>query len=316
MEEVTPLVSICMPAYNAGKYISEAVNSVLEQSYKNLELVIVNDGSTDDTAEQLKKITDSRVTVYEQENRGQSAAANVAYSKSSGSLIKFMDADDIISQMFIEKQVKRIGTRDDVIVSAAWGRFYNDDINTFKLSPETVWRDMTPQQWLIASWENANAMMQCALWLIPRKILDLSGLWDENISLINDLDFFTRVLLSSKQVLFEEDAVLYYRSGLYNSLSGTKDRKAILSAFTSMDNAINNLLRTGKSAQAMKACANVWQHFIYDTYPQHPDLVAAVEKRVAELGGSSLKFKCGGFTKILVAPFGWKAAKRIKNMLK
>jgi len=305
-----------MPAYNAGKYIAEAVKSVLGQSYKNLELIVVNDGSTDDTADQLKKITDSRIAIYEQANRGQSAAANFAYSKSSGSLIKFMDADDIISQTFIEKQVNRIGAKDDIIISAAWGRFYNDDISTFILSPESVWRDMAPQEWLIASWRNANAMMQCALWLIPRKILGSSGLWDENISLINDLDFFTRVLLNSKQVLFEESAVLYYRSGLGNSLSGTKDRKAILSAFTSMDKATKNLLASNSGIEAKLACSNTWQQFIYDTYPQYPDLVAVAEKRVAELGGSSLKFKCGGFTKILVSLAGWKQAKRVKNMVK
>ena len=315
MEAISPLVSVCMPAYNAGKFITEAVNSVLHQSYSNIELIIVNDGSIDDTAEKLEKFTDGRITIYEQTNSGQSAAANFAYSKSSGKLIKFMDADDIISPSFIEMQVNRIGDRDDVVISATWGRFYNDDINTFKLSPQAVWRDMPPQQWLIESWQNADAMMQCALWLIPRRILSLSGLWDEDISLINDLDFFTRVLLQSKQVLFEKDARLYYRSGLSNSLSQTNDRKAVLSAFTSTDKATNSLLAVNKETQAKKACANIWQQFIYDTFPQHPDLVTIAKKRVSELGGSSLKFKCGGYTKASATVLGWKATKRLKLIL-
>src|ERR1700761_7192282 len=100
MENYNPLVSICMPAYNAGNYIMAAINSVIDQSYQNWELIIVNDGSTDNTGTELENINDSRIKIYNQTNKGQCAAANAAFGFSTGELIKFMDADDLISPDF------------------------------------------------------------------------------------------------------------------------------------------------------------------------------------------------------------------------
>jgi glycosyltransferase involved in cell wall biosynthesis len=315
VEKNGSLVSICMPAYNAGKYISEAVRSVLNQSYQNWELIIVNDGSTDQTAAELEKINESRISIFHQDNKGQCNAANKAFSLAKGNLVKFMDADDLISPTFIEKQVKRIEGRDDVVVSAAWGRFYNDDISTFKLNHKKISQDMPGTEWLENSWLTADAMMQCALWLIPRNIINRAGLWDESLSLINDLDFFTRILIKAKMVLFEKDAVLYYRSGISGSLSDKKTDQAILSLFKSIDQATTNLSSVAKSDKALLACANMWQLLIYQVYPKYPNHVRFAEKRIKDFKGSSLKFECGGITKILVSFIGWRLTKKIKHFL-
>src|SRR5688500_3635958 len=100
----SPLVSICMPVYNGEKYIKEAIQSVTSQSYSNWELIIVNDGSKDNTASVLNSISDSRIKVFHQENKGQCSAANFAFKNSSGSFIKFFDADDLLSSDMIQKQ--------------------------------------------------------------------------------------------------------------------------------------------------------------------------------------------------------------------
>jgi glycosyltransferase involved in cell wall biosynthesis len=312
MEENTGLVSICMPAYNAGAYLLQTVTSIQNQSYKNWELIIVNDGSTDNTGIELAKIDDSRIRIIQQENHGQSHAANVAFSYSRGPLIKFMDADDLISVNYLEKQFERLGSDQESIVSASWGRFYDNDLSTFKLVNSLVSKDLTPVDWLTNAWMNADPMMQCALWLIPRPVIERSGLWDESLSLINDLDFFTRVILSSKKVLFEEKAILYYRSGIPGSLSNTKSEKAFLSASRSIDQATTELLSADNSKRSMLACANSWQQFIYDIYPQYPRLISEAEKKVSAFGGSSLKFKCGGVTRVFVIVIGWKLTKRLK----
>src|SRR3954469_22914879 len=104
-----PLISVCMPAYNAENYIEDAINSVLNQTYHNWELIIVNDGSKDLTLN--KAITyenDARIKVITQENKGQCSASNRAYKESSGDFIKFLDADDIIDTFFLEKMVDNI----------------------------------------------------------------------------------------------------------------------------------------------------------------------------------------------------------------
>ncbi|RZK39368.1 MAG: glycosyltransferase family 2 protein [Pedobacter sp.] len=311
-----PMVSICMPAYNAGKYITEAINSVLSQSYEQLELIIVNDGSTDNTAEILSQINDKRVKIFHQTNKGQSSAANTAFYHSSGSLIKFMDADDIISLSFIESQVKCISGRTDVIVSASWGRFYNNDLSTFKLNPETVWKNMKSLDWLTESWRYGNSMMQCALWLIPREILEKSGLWDKELNLINDFDFFSRVILNSNEILFEKDAVLFYRSGISGSLSDSKSEKAIQSAFKSIEKGTSALMSFREDKDTLLACANTWQQFAYTLYPNHKKLLKNVEDKIHKLGGANIDFKAGKLGELFIKLFNWKTFLLIRALIK
>ena len=312
MEENNPLVSICMPAYNADKYIGETINSIVDQTYKNWELIIVNDGSTDNTINEIDKFIDTRIKCYTQKNKGQCAAANTAYSYSKGKLIKFMDADDKISPSFIENQVNCIRTNEDVIAFASWGRFYNDDIKTFKIEAGTIKVNMPPFEWLIQSMTGKHVMLQCSLWLIPRSILDQSGLWDESLSLINDFEFFIRVLLKAKEIRYTENAILYYRSGISGSLSSSKSREAVESAFNSISRGTQYLLNYENSERVRQIVANCFQYLVYEFYPNYKDLIYLSKERVADLGGSNFRFESGGKTKILVNIIGWRMTKKIK----
>lgn len=101
----TPLVSIVIPIFNSEKYINRCVNSVINQSYKNIEILLINDGSTDQSSilcDNLLKV-DNRVRVYHQNNQGLSVARNVGISNSNGEYISFIDSDDWVSVFFIEK---------------------------------------------------------------------------------------------------------------------------------------------------------------------------------------------------------------------
>jgi glycosyltransferase involved in cell wall biosynthesis len=122
----SPLVSICMPAYNVAPYVGDAIDSVLDQTWKRLEIIAVNDGSTDDTAAVLDRYADhQQVTVIHQKNQGAAAARNRAYTKSTGDLIKFFDGDDLLSPSFIERQVQRLDGHTTHIASSEWARFYD-----------------------------------------------------------------------------------------------------------------------------------------------------------------------------------------------
>lgn len=105
MKKKTPLVSVIVPAYNAEKFIAESIQSVIDQTYNNWELVIVNDGSTDNTLSVVKRFTDPRVLVMSQKNSGVSAARNRGLEKCKGSYITFLDADDTLPPESIEKRV-------------------------------------------------------------------------------------------------------------------------------------------------------------------------------------------------------------------
>lgn len=309
----SPLVSICMPAFNVGKYIGVAIESVLNQTYQNIELIIADDGSKDDTLSIVEeKFRDDRIVLCKQKNKGAAAARNLAFRHSKGVFVKFLDADDLISVNAIENQVKAALRHPGALISGKWGRFYHDDLLTFKLSPESCWKDMDPVPWLLESWTTGESMTQPGIFLIPRSIIEKVGLWDQKLSLIDDMDFFTRVILGATKVAFESESILYYRSGLAGSLSGQKSYAAYQSAFRAIDQSTENLLAVSRSQKAKTAGANLWQSFVHEVYPLHPELYIVAERRIKEFGGASLQYRCGPATQLLVNLVGWKLTKRIK----
>ncbi|MBX9745638.1 MAG: glycosyltransferase family 2 protein [Hyphomonadaceae bacterium] len=310
---MSTLVSILIPCFNAAPWVRAAVESALNQTYENLEVVVVDDGSTDDSAAVLASIRDRRLKIIRQSNRGQCAAANRAYAESIGELIKFFDADDLLSPDHIERQINCLGERRDAVALAEWARFYGDDPTTAEFAPSGMYRDALPADWLATEWMNARPMMQSALWLIPRPILERSGLWDERLSLINDFEFFARVLLYASQILYCPGARLYYRSGLSSSLSGRKTRKAAESALLSLMLGTQHLLDADASPRAKRACANVLQDFVYSFYPEHGDLRAKAITRVKELGGADLQPDGPPGFHRLRNVLGWKVARRAQR---
>ena len=161
------------------------------------------------------------VTLIRQKNAGAAAARNRAFLASEGAYVQFLDADDLIAPDKIERQLSRLRDQPRCVASSEWGRFYNNPAET-RFEPEIVWRDLDPPEWLAMSRAEGLGMMLPALWLIPREIADAAGPWDETLSLCDDAEYFTRVVLAAERVLFCAGARCYYRSGLPNSLSGRK----------------------------------------------------------------------------------------------
>ena len=175
---------------------------------------------------------------------------------------------------------------------------------------------MAATDWLVEAWADARPMMQCALWLIPRPILEKCGGWDESLSLINDFEFFARVLCHAEEVLFTPGATLYYRSGINGSLSGQKSRRAVESAFNSLVSGTGHLLERRDDPVARRSCSNMLQDFIYTYYPDHPDLCAKMTERVAELGGSKLGPDGPPRFHQLRRLVGWKFARRVQRAIR
>lgn len=101
----TPLVTVIMAAYNAEPYVAEAVRSALAQTHRNIELIIVNDGSTDRTAAVLRSFNDPRIRLIEQANAGISRARNAALDHVHGAFVCFLDADDVMPPRSIEARL-------------------------------------------------------------------------------------------------------------------------------------------------------------------------------------------------------------------
>ena len=311
-----PLVSVCIPSYNAEKYIGITINSLLQQTYTNIEIIVVDDGSTDNTKSILENFKDKRFKYFTGPNKGASAARNKAFLLSSGAFIKFMDADDLVNQQCIETQLMKLKERPDCIASAKWGRFFAADISDFKLSPEKIWKDMPGIDWLVNSLiDTGTNMMQPGIFLIPRSIMERAGPWNEALSLIDDFEFMVRVITNSTTVLFCDEAVLRYRNGVANSLSGRQSEKHMKSAFTSLKLGTERILKLKNNPQSRLACANTFQTWAYQFYPDFPEYCAKTEQIVKELGGSTIHIGGGKFYQLLARIIGWKNAKKMKLIL-
>jgi glycosyltransferase involved in cell wall biosynthesis len=308
-----PLVSILVPAYNAEPYLGRTLECLLQQTWPNTEIIVVNDGSKDRTLEVARSFESRGVRVYTQDNQGQAAAFNTAYARCQGQYITFFDADDLVDPQKTERQMEeflRAGT-DDFMCTCEWARFYEEpEEAVFKHQP--LWKDMDPRDWLVQSWET-NDMMHGATWLIPRAVVEKAGLWDARTSLINDHDFFCRVMLQCRVIKFVPGVRTFYRSAVPGNLSGQKSRKAWESASYVLHKTTDILLAVENSERTRHACATKLQRFVYELYPEHPDLQEAAEKRVRELGGSNVEPTGGRLFHLTRRVMGWKMAKRLMN---
>ncbi len=311
-----PLVSILIPCHNAACYVGPAINSVLSQTWTATEIIVVNDGSTDNSQEVLQKYVCDRISVVRPDRPLHSAAKarNFAYIHSTGDFVKYFDADDLMHPEMLERQVFKLAQSDADVASSGWGRFYGDDVSTFRLSKQSVWRDMDARDWLVEALMDARPMMQPGMFLIPRKIIDKVGGWDEGLSLIDDFEFFARVLSHADHVRFASDVPLMYRSGVPGSLSGRKSDAAIQSAFHSLVRGTSHLLAVRNDIETRQACANILQDFIYTYYPRRSDLRRQIASLVAELGGSNLiPIGSPKFEKLRKF-IGWRLARRVQQI--
>lgn len=313
LKDSAPLVSVCIPAYNCEKYIQQTINCLCAQNYPNLELILVNDGSTDQTLTIAQSINDHRLHVINVSNGGAAKARNIAYRHAKGEYIIFFDADDYIEPTFISKQVNKLNNRNNIVVLSGWGRFYNDDLNGFK-ADYTPEGEMTFKQWIKLYWYNGNPMTNPGRAIIPRALMQQAGLWNETLSLNDDLEFFTRLFIQSGKIVFNPTAMLYYRSGI-NGLSTIKTTTGLYSLFHAIDLSVNHVLTAYKDQTLFKGCANMWQLFIYNLFPLYPELVKMATQKVRQLKGSDLKFPSGGYTRVVTFIIGWKNTKKLKNIL-
>lgn len=315
MSGAVPLVSICVPCRNAAPYVEETLRSLLGQTWSQLEVIVVDDASTDGSPDHVAAIaaTDSRVQLHCCCFGSAARARNAALALAQGDFVKFMDADDLLSPTAVADQVVRLRDQPDAVAMGQWGRFYNDDLTTFQFDRRSSGSDVDPIDWLVRAWADAEPMMQAGMFLIPRSLLERCGGWDEDLSLIDDFEFFTRLLCHAQKLLYTPDAILYYRSGLPGSLSARRGREAAQSAFDAITTACTQLLARRSDAAARRSCANVMQNFIYGFYPQVPRLRAAMAERIRALGGSDLPPPGGPRFQLMRRCLGWKVAARLQH---
>ncbi|HEX2852746.1 MAG TPA: glycosyltransferase family A protein [Opitutaceae bacterium] len=313
-----PLVSILIPCFNAARWLPATLESALAQTWRQTEIIVVDDGSKDDSLAVARSFEARGVRVFSQANSGASAARNRAVREARGDFFQFLDADDLLSPGKIAAQTELLASRPaGTLASCAWGRF-TDDPAAAQFVDTAVFRDFAPLDFLVLA-GNTGAMMHPSAWLVSRAIAERAGPWDETLSLNDDGEYFCRVLLASSGVAFcaDERARSFYRSGLPGSLSQQRGDRARRSQFRSVELIGQHLRAAEDSPRTKSAAANLYQRFIHDFYPAPADLIRQAEKRVASLGGSTLAAPpMGAKTAALARLVGWKNVRRLKNLLR
>ncbi len=239
------LVSILIPAYNAERWVGSAIRSALDQTWKNVEVVVVDDGSTDGTLAAASEYKRGDVQVIAQKNQGAAAARNRALAASSGSVIQYLDADDLLARDKVERQMKFLS--EGVLCSGEWARFFEFP-DRARFEQTALCKDLLPVDWLVTAWTK-ELMMQPGAWLLDRELAMRAGPWDERLSLDDDGEYFTQVILAGRRIRFCPGAKTYYRIGNTNSLSWGKSPKAIRSSYLAATLSTERLLQAERSPE-------------------------------------------------------------------
>lgn len=182
------MVSVIIPTYNARQYICRAVDSALAQTYQDIEIIVVDDGSTDDTVGVLKKYG-GKVRILSQKNSGPSAARNKGIREARGQYIAFLDSDDRWASEKLEKQLGVI--QDDPAV-----RFVNCSVcfideDTGKKRTES--KSDIPRQKFLHKLHVENLVGSPSGWLVARECFDAAGVFDESLKVAEDWELALRI---------------------------------------------------------------------------------------------------------------------------
>lgn len=309
-----PRVSVLIPCFNAERWIGETIESVYRQTWDDVEIVVVNDGSTDNSLAEINRQKSSRMTVIDQANRGQNASFNRALSQCSGAFVQYLDADDALEHNKIKNQMIRLEHQPDCVATAAW-RVISSSTSVDFVDPAPVkagpFGERVPVDWLVENWWEGGGMMYPAMWLIPAGILRRVGPWRDDVTLMNDTEFFSRVVLAARAVLLCPESLSYYRKG-HPSLSSVKTARAWNSYFEVMELCVDRLLAVESSDRTRRVASFLWQRLANSCYPYQRALGLEAQRRAELLHTDRLCLPAGRFYNLISAIFGWKVARSLQ----
>ncbi|MFT3970648.1 MAG: glycosyltransferase [Micropruina sp.] len=204
-------MSIIMPAYNAGEYIGAAIGGVLSQTHPDVELVVIDDGSTDDTYRIASGFGD-RIVLLQQRNRGQAAARNTGIEVATGDVLALCDSDDVLLPNYVAKALAVLEKAPDRSwVTCAAMLLTDDGLVDYGVSPFGV---ILPERQREAIFQmNFVSIFS----VFPRRMFDQVGPFTDELRRCEDWEYWVRAMVSGWRVAFQtEPAAMYRRHGAGN----------------------------------------------------------------------------------------------------
>ena len=253
------VVSVVMPAFNVGWCVARAVDSVLTQSLREREVVVVDDGSADDTASVLARYGDA-IRVIRQTNAGMSAARNAGIRMARGNLVAFLDADDWWYPDKLQRQVTLMRERPELGFCSTAARVVNPEGRLLN-----VWYCPGPNNDMLRTLfaENAAIAGGCSAVMVRRELLDRVGLFDESLRGFEDPDLWIRLAAVSGYACIDEPLVEILRREHSVSRNLEHMRKSALASLRKN----RDLLPAGLRGAFWRAClASVYTDYAKGAY--------------------------------------------------
>lgn len=220
-----PLVSIIIPTYNRAHLIGETLDSVLAQTYKNWECIVVDDGSKDATDELLEfycKI-DSRIKYYHRPTsrlKGANTCRNYGFELSKGKYIQWLDSDDLLSDNKINSQIADLNFKTKYTIAAcAWNFFSKntspDDIKSIL----PVYKSFTETKQFLDALAISGGFLPSHAYLVDSELVKKAGIWREDLMINQDGEFFSRIFVLVEEIIFSKNAYVFYRTNMKENIS-------------------------------------------------------------------------------------------------
>ena len=213
-----PKVSVIIPTYNRSHFIKDALESVLAQSYQDFELIIIDDGSTDNTSEILADYSDRLQYIY-QKNQGRSVARNLGVKKAKGHYIAFLDSDDLWLSNKLEKQIQFLETNSQISLVHCFTAVVDE--NRKHCDELTKFHKIHHQRSFKRGYDYEDISLECIMFtsciIVKRDIFLKLGGFDNNCEPLEDWDLYLRLAFKHKIAVVPEILSLYRH---HNSQSG------------------------------------------------------------------------------------------------
>jgi len=220
------LISIIIPTYNRGGLIINTINSVLNQTYLNWELIIVDDGSTDNTKEIIASVNDSRIKYIYRENKGPSAARNTGIKNANGEYIAFLDSDDEWLPEKIERQIKFLDKNPNIGIIGGWSTSVFENNKKLSQSCIEIKNNKTYiKALLLFPFYKINELPWTSSIIVKKECFDKVGYFDEKMISKEDWDMWLRIAIFYD--FYCLDKILILRKIHNQSLMYTTDTEKI-----------------------------------------------------------------------------------------
>lgn len=217
-----PLVSVVITTYNYAVYLPTAVESVLNQTNKNLEIIIVNDGSTDNTDKVIiPYLKDKRIKYIKQKNAGQAVAKNCGIRNSGGDYIAFLDADDYWMPEKLEKQMPLFTKDGELGIVYSKAKWIDSKNNVIKINYNNIFK---PRAGKVSDFLIVDNFIPFSSSMVKKECFKKVGLFDEKLEMAIDWDLWLRMSIYYK-VSFVDEELITYRVGHPGQMSKNQEKR-------------------------------------------------------------------------------------------